>query len=103
MDLFDLDLGLSLAGFAFLLFTFIKELAKIHDPAYRRFSIWSNFDQVKPGFVCPPQCIFSGYNPDIFALVVDETDALCPDGFVYAKFLFTTNFILLCFVLIFTA
>jgi len=45
-DLFDLDFGLSFAGFAFLFLFVVKELAEVDDFDYWRVRIWSDLNQV---------------------------------------------------------
>jgi hypothetical protein len=52
-DLFDLNFGLGLSGFAFLLLFFIKELAVVDNLANRGIGIRGDLYQVKTCVICP--------------------------------------------------
>ena len=45
-DLFDLNLGLGFAGFAFLFLFVLKEFAEVDDFDHGRIGVWGNLNQV---------------------------------------------------------
>jgi hypothetical protein len=87
----DFNLGLSFAGFAFLLFFIVQELAEVHNPAYGWVRIWGNFHQVQTGVVCPAKRLAGGDDADVFTVLIHQAHFFYPDAFVNSIFLFTTD------------
>ena len=90
-DLFDLDLCLGFAGFAFLFLFVVKELAEVDDFDHWWISIWSDLNQVQTYFVGAVKSSLDGNNADVLTVFIHQANFFAADAFINAIILFTTN------------
>lgn len=90
-NLFDLNLCLRFACFAFLFFFFVKELAVVDNLANWGFGVGCDLDQVQPDCVGSPKGVVDGDYPRVFTILVNKTDLLGADAFIYSIFWFAAN------------
>jgi hypothetical protein len=74
LDLFDLDDLLALARLVGPLLRLVLELADVEDLADRRVRVGRDLDEVEPGRVGAGERVADRNDPDIFAILIDETD-----------------------------
>ncbi len=90
-NLFDLDFGLGLTGFAFLFLFLVKELAVIDDLANGRVGVGGDFYQVQASGVGALLCFGNGNDANVFPIFIYKAYALCADAFIYTMFCSITN------------
>ena len=94
-DLFDLNLGLGFAGFAFLFFFVVKELTVVDDLDHRRIGIGGDLYQVVSSVIGAAKSRFDRDDPNILTVLVNQANGFAVDSFINAIFLFTADLLIL--------
>lgn len=79
-DLFDLDLGLRFASFAFLLRPLVQELSVIEHPTHWGNGVGGHFDQVEIGFLSDLERFLDWHNPNVIAVGANQANLTCSNG-----------------------
>ena len=93
-DFLDFDLGLCLLGFAFLLGTFVNELAIVDHPADGRVGVGGDFHKIQLGVACDLQGLSEGNNADVASIWPDQADFRDADALIDTKFCSADKFLL---------
>ena len=93
-DFLDLDLGLRPLGFAFLLSTFVNELAIVDHAADGRTGVGGYFHKVQIGVAGDLQGLSGGNDTDVAAVGSDQTDFRGADALIDSKFCSADKFLL---------
>ncbi|CFX16749.1 protein of unknown function [Candidatus Filomicrobium marinum] len=82
LDLLDLDGLLLFACFGGFFLLLELELAVVHDLADRRLSIRRNLNEIQAGVIGAILRLEAVYHPDIFSVLINQTDFSDPNGVV---------------------
>ena len=82
LDLLDVDLALVLTSLLCLLLLFVLELPVVHGLRDRRVGLRSNLDEIEVLGVGVLAGLVRGLDPELAAVVIDQTNVRHADGFV---------------------
>ena len=83
-DFLDLDDLLFLARFGLALLRLIFIFTEIHDLAHRRFGIWRDFDQIKPGLFGHHHGARGRHDAYVLTVCPDQSNFRRPDSIIDA-------------------